>query len=192
MNRLGTFLLLLFIITACQNETYTPKPRGYFRIAAKDTTYQLYANAAFSFEYSRIAVIDTIQRVKEKHWMNLVYPPLNATLYITYKSLKINDLDDCISDARTMAIKQISKADDIDESIILDTATARYGKIYEILGNEAACPYQFWITDKENHFLRASLYFNCTPRNDSLAPYIDYLKKDMLHLIETFAWKKGK
>jgi len=181
--------LLLFIITACQNEPHTPKPRGYFRIDIKDTTYQLFSNAPFSFEYSCFAVINPIDRPNEKHWMNLKYPQWNADLFITYKSLKSNNLEDCINDSRTLALKQINKADDIQESLIFDSLNAVYGRIYEVIGNEAACPYQFWLTDKENHFFRASLYFNSTPHNDSIAPIIDYLKKDMLHLIGTFSWK---
>jgi len=184
--------LLLFTITACQNETYTPKPRGYFRISVEDTTYQLFSTMSpFSFEYSCFAVIDTVYRPNEKHWMNLNYPQWNADVFITYKSLKTCHLEDCINDSRTIALKQIDKADDIQESIILDTANAVFGKIYEIIGNEAACPYQFWITDKKNHFFRASLYINCSPQNDSLSPIINYLKKDMLHLIETFSWKEN-
>ena len=183
-------VLVLFTITACQNETYTPKPHGYYRISVKDTSYQPFSGAApFSFEYSAYAFVDTIHKPNEKHWMNLIYPQQNAVVFITYKSLIHNDLEGCINDARTMALKQISKADDIQESTVFDTANTVYGKIYEIIGNEAACPYQFWLTDKKNHFFRASLYFNCTPQNDSLAPIIDYLKKDMLHLIETFSWK---
>ena len=185
-----TALLLLFAVTACQNETYTPKPRGYFRISVKDTTYQLFSDAApFSFEYSHFAVIDAVHKPNEKHWMNLRYPSLNADIFITYKSLNTYRLDSCINDARTMLSKQIDKADDIQESIVSDTLNAVYGKIYEIIGNEAACPYQFWLTDKKNHFFRAALYFNSTPQNDSIAPIIDYLKKDMLHLIGTFSWE---
>ena len=184
---IAVFVLVLF--TACQNETYTPKPRGFYRISVKDTVYQQFTDAApFSFEYSAYAFVDTIHKPNEKYWLNLVYPQQNAVVFITYKSLIHNKLDSCINDARTLVFKQINKADDIQISTIFDTANAVYGTIYEILGNDAACPYQFWITDKKNHFFRASLYFNCTPQNDSLAPLIDYIKKDMLHLVETFAW----
>jgi len=194
LSKLASFgvglILLLFTVTACNNEVYTPKPRGYYRISVKDTTYQKFASIApFSFEYSCLAIINAIDRPNEKHWMNLRYPQFDADLFISYKSLKICELESCINDSRTLALKQIDKADDILESIILDSLNALYGKIYEILGNEAACPYQFWLTDRKNHFLRASLYFNSTPHNDSIAPIIDYLKKDMLHLIETFSWE---
>ena len=52
-----------------------------------------------------------------------------------------------------------------------------------------ATPLQFWMTDSAHHFLRATLYFNFTPNNDSLQPVIEYLRDDALHLVNTFAWK---
>jgi gliding motility-associated lipoprotein GldD len=74
------------------------------------------------------------------------------------------------------------------ESHILDTTVNLYGKIYEAVGNDAACSFQFWVTDRQKHFFRGSLYLNQVPQNDSHAPVINYLKKDMMHLIETFRW----
>jgi hypothetical protein len=35
----------------------------------------------------------------------------------------------------------------------------------------------------------AYLYFNTRPKPDSLAPAVDYIKKDMKHLLDTFEWK---
>ena len=183
-------LLICFFFFACEGKIYTPKPRGYFRIDIPDTTYtQLKGQYPYFFEYSNLAFIDSL-KYREQYWVNLVYPDLEAVLHITYKSMDTNNLTDLINDSRTMAIKQIVKADDILESHIFDSATNLYGKIYETVGNDAACPFQFWVTDRQNHFLRGSLYLNQVPQNDSLAPIINYLKKDMLHLIETFKWNK--
>jgi gliding motility-associated lipoprotein GldD len=185
-------ILACFFFLACEGKVYTPKPRGYFRIDIQDTTYTpLKGLYPYFFEYSNLAFVDSL-RNREQYWVNLVYPDLNAVLHITYKSIDTNNLTDLINDSRTMAIKQIAKADDILESHILDSATNLYGKIYETVGNDAACTFQFWVTDRENHFLRASLYLNHVPQNDSLAPIISYLKKDMMHLIETFRWNKIK
>ena len=187
-KKIVLILSICFLFIACGEEFYTPKPRGFFRIDIKDTTYtHLKGEYPYFFEYSNRAFVDTLNR-REKYWINLEYPDLNATLHITYKNMNINNLTDLINDSRTMAIKQIVKADDILESHILDTATHLYGKIYETVGNDAACPFQFWVTDRQKHFFRGSLYLNQVPQNDSLAPIINYLKKDMLYLIETFRW----
>lgn len=183
----GVLLCCFFI--ACREEVYMPKPRGYFRIKIQDTTYQpLKGYFPFFFEYSKWGFIDTLEN-KDKYWVNMIYPNLNAVLFMTYKDMDDSQLDDLINDSRMFAFKQIIKADDIIESQILDTANQLYGRIYETVGNEAACPFQFWITDRKEHFFRASLYLNTVPQNDSLEPVITYLKKDMLHLIETFQWK---
>ena len=191
MNKSILYLIIsaCFFLVACEDKVYTPKPRGYFRIDIQDTTYQpLNEQFPYFFEYSNLAFFEPIKN-KDPYWANLVYPDLNAVLFITYKKVGNNDLTDLINDSRTFVFKQIVKADNVLESHIVDSTTHLYGKIYELIGNDAACPFQFWVTDRENHFLRASLYLDNVPQNDSLAPIINYLKKDMLHLIETFTWK---
>ena len=81
------------------------------------------------------------------------------------------------------------KADDVQYSMIRDPESRMWGQTYEIYGKDVATPLQFWITDSVNRFVRAALYFDGTPNNDSLQPVIQYLKEDAMHLINTFAWK---
>jgi gliding motility-associated lipoprotein GldD len=57
------------------------------------------------------------------------------------------------------------------------------------VGGNAASNIQFYVTDMNHHFLRGALYFNTVPNIDSMGPVIDFVKKDMDHLIETFQWK---
>jgi hypothetical protein len=40
--------------------------------------------------------------------------------------------------------------------------------------------------------MRGALYFDTKVNNDSLRPAIEYVKKDMIHMINTFGWKKRK
>ena len=194
MNKLHlTFVLTLFIaglsFSSCKEDVFTPKPRGFFRLDVKDTTFQpLTGSYPYTFEYSKASFVDSI-KPQGDNWINLIYPELNSIFFITYKAVNDTNLNYLINDSRVIVYKQIVKADDILESTIVDTSAHVYGKIYESIGNDAACPFQFWVTDREKHFFRGSLYLNNVPQNDSLAPIIDYLKKDMMHLIETFAWK---
>jgi gliding motility-associated lipoprotein GldD len=62
-----------------------------------------------------------------------------------------------------------------------------FGTVYQIEGN-AASPMQFFLTDSTRHFLRGALYIRATPDIDSLKPVIDFLKRDVIHLIETTQW----
>ena len=65
-----------------------------------------------------------------------------------------------------------------------------YGMAYDIKGSEAASPYQFYLTDSTQHFIRGALYFNFSPNNDSLKPVIDFLQKDVQEMIDSFEWNK--
>ena len=80
------------------------------------------------------------------------------------------------------------KADAIDENIIANDTRTASGLLYDIAGN-AASSCQFYLTDSSRNFIRGALYFNCPPQSDSLAPVIEFCKKDIDHLIKTFRWK---
>lgn len=59
----------------------------------------------------------------------------------------------------------------------------------ELFG-EIPTPFQFYTTDGQKHFLQGALYFKTTLKNDFLAPVIPYLKKDIIHMLNTLEWKK--
>jgi gliding motility-associated lipoprotein GldD len=59
--------------------------------------------------------------------------------------------------------------------------------IAEIEG-EVPSQFQFTMTDSSNNFLRGALYFDTKVQNDSLQPAIDYVKKDLMHMINTLEW----
>jgi len=63
-----------------------------------------------------------------------------------------------------------------------------HGILYDVGGN-AASAVQFYVTDSSRHFLRGSLYFYASPNADSIAPAVEYFRKDVEHLIETLKWK---
>jgi len=56
------------------------------------------------------------------------------------------------------------------------------------LEGEVPSQFQFTITDSSQHFLRGALYFNTKVQNDSLAPAIEYMKLDMMQIINTLEW----
>ncbi len=111
-------------------------------------------------------------------------------MHLSYKQVEDN-LNDYFEDTRTMAFKHISKASSIDNRLIFNQSDSVYGLIYEISGLSAASPYQFFVTDSINHFLRGALYFNVEPNNDSLAPVIEFIKKDIERLITTLKWRSN-
>jgi gliding motility-associated lipoprotein GldD len=64
-----------------------------------------------------------------------------------------------------------------------------FGTLFEFIGNSAT-NFQFYLTDSTDNFLRSELLIRRTPNYDSLQPTLNYIKKDLIHLINTFEWKK--
>jgi len=87
-----------------------------------------------------------------------------------------------------MAYKQhVDVSTGIDDSL-MRTPNGVEG-VYFSLGGNTATANQFFLTDSTKHFLRGALYFDATPNADSLGIVNDFLKKDMLHLINTLKWR---
>lgn len=197
MNKIYKYILVfavpLTLLFACGSEDYTPKERTYFRITLPEVAYQSFDTTfPYSFEYSKSAKIFRDERSNaDKYWINVVYPMYNAILHISYKEVN-NNLSQYFEDSRIFANKQMTKATGIKEKIYYDGPNHVYGLVYDIKGTNVASTYQFVVTDSTKNFLRGALYFDMVPNNDSLAPVIDYIKKDIDHLINTFRWKKTK
>jgi len=187
-------ILLLFLsvlIAASCSDSYTPKPRGYFRIDLPEHSYRVFDSAfPYTFEYPDYADITAdSSKMAEPYWLNIRYRPFNATLHISYKVVRGN-LARYLNDAYTLVNKHIPKANAITQREFSDPGNRVYGLVYDIRGADAASPYQFYLTDSLSNFIRGALYFNLIPNNDSLAPVIEFLKSDMEHMIGTFRWKK--
>ncbi len=82
----------------------------------------------------------------------------------------------------------ITKADAINEQMIIDPERKIYGILYDLKGNTATAV-QFFVTDSTKHFFRGSLYFFSEPNPDSLAPVNEFFREDIIHMIETLKWK---
>lgn len=179
---------LLILASGCR-PSHTPKPRGYFRIDLPEKQYVLLdSTMPYRFEYSKFAVIETdVSHQNEPDWINVLYPAYKARVHISYKPVTDN-LYDLLEDNIRLAYNHVVKAEAIDEHLFINEDTHLYAMMFEIKGN-AASPLQFLATDSARHFLRGSLYFQTAPNRDSLAPVIDYITEDVVHLIETLEWK---
>lgn len=181
-------LSVLLLAASCK-DYYTPKPAGYLKITYPEKAYQLYnQQEAFHFEipvYARVE-IDSGPG-SEEGWINVAFPQLNGKVHLSYKPVG-DQLNALITDCRELAYKHTVKAQGIEETPFIDRTHMRFGMVYDLKGDVASAV-QFFITDSTDHFLRGSLYFNCRPNRDSLNPVIDFLREDIIHLIETTQWK---
>jgi gliding motility-associated lipoprotein GldD len=174
--------------------SYLPKPLGYNRLILPEPAYQsLPDTLPYTFEYSKHArLLDDTTNISEPYWIELYYPLLKSNIHITYKKLNNNKklLKEFMDDAYTLTAKHQIKAYAINE-ILATTPSGKTAVIAELEG-EVPSQFQFTITDSTENFLRGALYFNTKVQNDSLAPAIEYMKKDLMHLINTLEWKARK
>lgn len=178
---------------AC-NSRFTPKATGYPAIELPNKNYLSNAviDLPYSFDIPSYAVVDKkIENggvnQQQKGWMNLQFPTLNATLYISYNAVQKDKLEVLVRDAYNFANNHSNKASFIEDSAF-ENPNGLKGVFFH-LGGDVASPYQFFITDSSRHFLRGALYFDTTPNADSLAPVIDFLYQDLKQLVNSFHWK---
>lgn len=180
-------LLALLLFSACR-EPAVPKPHGYYRISFPEKSYQpIPAGFPYRFEipgYSR--VVPDNSKNAEPWWINIEVPANKAEIHISYKRLNDN-LAVFAEESRQMVYDHTVKASSIDGRNFINPADRVFGTIFYINGN-AASPMQFYLTDSVRHFLRGSLYIRATPNIDSLKPVIEFLKTDVVRLIETLTW----
>lgn len=189
------YVLYAFILLAgfssCTQD-YTPKPVGYNRIELPEHAYQQLADSfPYSFEYSKHAkVMKDTSWMSERFWIDLFYPELGATVQITYKPVRSQEklLNEYLNDSYKLTSKHQIKAYSIEESII-KTSKGLTAVVSELSG-EVPTQFHFYSTDSVQNFIRGALYFRTATKNDSLAPVIDYVKKDIVHLINTLHWNK--
>lgn len=197
MKSFFCIFLLIFIISSCDEPTYTPKPRGYFQLTFPEKKYHLFQekNYPYSFEYPTYARIEKDSLFFEKKaenpwWINITFPTLGGKLFFSYKEInqKENKLSKLLNDSHTMSYYHTKRADYINDPVF-HTANNVHGVLYDVGGN-AASSYQFFATDSHTHFIRCALYFDVTPNKDSLKPATDFLKQDIEHLIQTLKWTR--
>ena len=185
----GLSVVLLAIWTlsfAACTPVSTPKPYGYFRISVPDTVYMPFAaNYPYTFALSQNAEVHP--QNDESYWINLYYPSLDATIHCSYKPIR-NNLRQLTADALDFVYRNASFASAIPESEYSHPEAKVYGVLFDLEGNTASSC-QFFLTDSAHHFFRASVYCNCPPNADSLAPVYDYLRTDVIKMIETFTWQ---
>lgn len=181
--------LVLFLLAGCDRE-YLPKPLGYNRLELPDPEYKMLPDSLpYRFEFSRHAkLLPDTSTISERYWIEIYYPLMKANIHITYKPLNNDErlLKEFLDDAYTLTAKHQIKAYAINE-VITVTPSGKTAVIAELEG-EVPSQFQFTVTDSSRNFLRGALYFNTKVQNDSLAPAIEYMKRDMMHLINTLVW----
>ncbi|MFY0591723.1 MAG: gliding motility lipoprotein GldD [Roseivirga sp.] len=181
---------MLIVVSSCE-EVYLPKPSGYNRIDLPDHTYQSLPDTfPYQFDYSRYAeLLGDSNKLADRYWSNLYYPQFDALVQITYKDLTEGDnsVSTLLNESFALTMKHDRRAYGIEEKLV----PIPNGQIASVTRLEGEVPtqLQFFTSDSVRHFFRGALYFNTATKNDSLKPVIDFITKDVLHMLNSFEWR---
>lgn len=184
-------LLILLTITGCRPD-YSPKPDGYFRIDPHQPVYKTISSPGFpiTFEIPQNAhwSIDSTH-LSSFPWLNIIYPRYKATVYCSYLPINEKNKIQLFSESKDLVYRHGVKAEKIQAQVYEDPERHLYATLYSLTGNTAT-PLQFTVTDSTSYLFRGALYFNTSIQRDSIAPVIEYITQDMIHLIETLQPQK--
>ena len=185
IKKISLFFLVL-AGTSCENN-YQPKPKGYNQIFLPQA---LYINTEYNNSYSfKRNSITKITKNQNYGWLNLSYLRYKAELLITYKKVLSNQhLNQLINESYKLINQHKTKASSIKETEVITLSGKRATIVY--IEGEVPTPFQFIITDSSSNFLRAALYFEKPLINDSISPVVEYIKKDMIHILNTLEWNE--
>ena len=186
--RYGLIIFLCVIALYACESSYIPRPYGYFRIDFPEKQYRSFDSIyTVVFEIPDYSAISAGKHEKSGNdWLNLSFPRYNATVHITY-SLVDGNLEEFLYNTRELTYAHALRAISIEETPYSYPDKSVSGVIYRIKGN-VATHLQFYATDSLNHFLRGALYFPVAPNQDSLAPVVNFIDKDIVHLLKTLRW----
>ncbi len=189
-------LITILVLHSCGGDEATlPKPRLYPKVVFPERGYEKYnsQDCPFTLEYPSYAEVkrdDYFEDSAPVHpcWFDILMEDLNASIHVSY--IPIDDrahFDRLIADAFRMVTEHNVKADARQDSLFVNQAGAE-GILFSISG-DVATPVQWMITDSTENFLRASLYFDDQVNADSIAPVLQFVRKDIDHLIKSFEWR---
>lgn len=184
-NFLLLFIILLLTLASCQDSEII-KPAAQLRLNYPEPKYSLLnTDCAYSFYVNQNASA----LIKDNCGININYPNMKATIYITYQQVHHNNLDSLLRDAQKLAYNHTIKANSIPALPFVNPDDDVYGMFYMINGN-AATQAGFYATDSTEHFLNGALYFEAKPNFDSIYPAVHYLREDMRRIMESIHWRE--
>ena len=183
-------LLILLTFSGCDNDVLIPKPPTHLMVDLPKHSYKKFKDSAnYTFEMSNLWDL-RFNFTKQDSLILYLGKKIDGDLHFQYFKIDtVNTLSKLINqtfakiDYHKIRAKQM-----VDTSFIINKKRV-FGTLYEYIGNSAT-NFQFYLTDSTNHFVRTELLIRRTPNYDSLQPTLNYIKTDLIHLINSFEWKK--
>jgi gliding motility-associated lipoprotein GldD len=183
--RFPLIILFCFLLNSCGDEAVV-KPASQLSLEYPVQEYSVQElDCPFTFAKNEAATMIS----KKNCGINISYPQMKATVYLTYQQIQEDNLEAMLLDAQKLAYGHNIKADEIFEQPRVDTVNNVFGMLY-IINGEAASQSQFYVTDSLKHFVSGALYFETKPNFDSIYPAVVYLRDDIRKIMETISWKE--
>lgn len=178
-------VLILLLIGCNSGKQPIPKPPTYLKIELPEKHSSKYKDDC-DFGFLKPSYF-AIEKVGETCNRDIVFTSLNGTLH-----LSVIDMEAQLAAYVDYAIDKVEEHK-IKASAILDTTFLRpeanvFGTFFELKGN-VATPFQFYLTDSTDRFVSGVVYFNTRPNYDSIKPVLNFVKKDLYQLIESWHWE---
>jgi gliding motility-associated lipoprotein GldD len=194
--RLGC--LLVFLFSSCEN-VELPKPNAYLSLDFPSPTYKeiVFENDGTIIELNTASTL--VKNIINTTNTNLLtsksisYLLINAEIKLEHynlnKNIKLNDRLKRLNDFTSIHLKKSSNPPKIQE--FTNQNKKVYASIINIKG-DVTSPSQFYATDSVNNLLIGILNLKSKTKYDSVLPALDYIKKDIYHLIESIKWSDIK
>lgn len=184
----------MFIFFSCERDQYVPKPPTYLRMDLPGHSYRTVSqDCPYLLKLSEIYNYKPCAFEQKNFCVQQIdLGPINGSLFLYYIEIPSKDsLPKIINFANDKVDEHKIKADKIDFKQIMNPKKNVYGTFFELKGN-VATNFQFYLTDSINHFVRGEVLLNCRPNYDSLRPTLEYLKVDIMEMLNNFQWKDKK
>ncbi|MDR2774653.1 MAG: gliding motility protein GldD [Tannerella sp.] len=190
-KRIIIFSFLFACISLSCKKSHTPKPKGYLRIEIPAAQYLAFDTDKLpcGFNISTQTTVEMPSKDSSLNWLNIDYYSLKAKIYCSYRPITPQSLHVCDDECRRLIERTVKNADAINERFYENRERHIYATLFLIEG-ESASPIQFMLTDSVSGFFRGALYYTYGSNADSLAPVTEYIKKDIIELIQSFYWKE--
>ena len=161
------------------------------RIEPPEARYRPFVDSGlpFGFSVSDAVRVELLGKEDGTTGLNLVYPELGARVYCSYLAVSPSSLSSVEAESRSFVFRQLRPETRWAEKAYSNPDVGVYGSLF-VLDGGSASPIQFTLTDSVSNFFRGALYFDCQPNADSLAPAVDYIRKDIVELVRTFNWRR--
>ena len=181
----------LVLLSACGDD-YVPFARKYAypRIdLPSEVEYKVFSNEACPFTFEYPATGEITRNREDSCWVDIRFPEFDATLHVNNRSIPGSGqpLEVHQEEHRRLIYNHSVKAARIVPAPVEYPAGS--GMKYEMTG-EVGTPMQVFFHDSAGtESVIMSFYYQTATKNDSLAPVTDFLKSQVDHLLQSFAWK---